>query len=82
MAASTTLHPHIHRPAISRERLANGWPHRVAAGLLVMIGAGFVTYTAIKLLNGKARTLSPMVYVAAAAFVLYFALPLIERVAR
>ena len=43
MAASTTLHPHIHRPAISRERLANGWPHRVAAGLLVMIGAGFVT---------------------------------------
>ena len=46
------------------------------------IGAGFVTYTAIKLLNGKARTLSPMVYVAAAAFVLYFALPLIERVAR
>lgn len=45
MAASTTVHPHFHLPAMSRERLAFGWPHRVAAGLLVVIGAGFVAVT-------------------------------------
>jgi hypothetical protein len=45
MAASTTLHTRIHRPAVSREKLAYGWPHRVAAGLLVVIGAGFVALT-------------------------------------
>jgi AGZA family xanthine/uracil permease-like MFS transporter len=43
------------------------------------IGAGFVMYTAIKLLGGKARELHGMVYAASAAFVVYFALPLIER---
>ena len=43
--ASTTVHTHTHRPAISREKLAYGWPHRVAAGLLVLIGAGFVAIT-------------------------------------
>jgi AGZA family xanthine/uracil permease-like MFS transporter len=46
------------------------------------IGAGFVTYAVIKVLNGKARELSVMVYVAAGAFVVYFALPLIERAVR
>ena len=45
MAASTTAHPHFHLPAMSRERLTFGWPHRVAAGLLVLIGAGFVAVT-------------------------------------
>jgi hypothetical protein len=30
---------------MSRERLTFGWPHRVAAGLLVLIGAGFVAVT-------------------------------------
>jgi AGZA family xanthine/uracil permease-like MFS transporter len=43
------------------------------------IGAGFITYAAIKLLNGKARQVHWMVYLASAAFLLYFALPLIER---
>jgi AGZA family xanthine/uracil permease-like MFS transporter len=43
------------------------------------IGAGFVVFTAIKLLNGKARELSVMVYLASAAFLVYFASPLIER---
>jgi hypothetical protein len=43
--ASTTVHSHVHRPVISRERLAHGWPYRVAAGLLVLIGAGFVAVT-------------------------------------
>ena len=46
------------------------------------IGAGFVTFTAIRLLNGKARSLSPMVYIASAAFVVYFAMPLIERLVK
>jgi AGZA family xanthine/uracil permease-like MFS transporter len=43
------------------------------------IGAGFLTYAAIKLLGGKARQLHAMIYLVCAAFVLYFALPLIER---
>jgi AGZA family xanthine/uracil permease-like MFS transporter len=42
------------------------------------IGAGLVSYAAIKVLAGKARQLRPMLYVAAAAFAVYFALPLIE----
>src|SRR6266403_1558466 len=42
------------------------------------IGAGFVTYAAIKLLRGRAGELHWMVYVACAAFVVYFCLPLIE----
>jgi AGZA family xanthine/uracil permease-like MFS transporter len=42
------------------------------------IGAGFVTYAALKLLNGKAGRVHWMVWVASAAFVVYFALPLIE----
>jgi AGZA family xanthine/uracil permease-like MFS transporter len=36
------------------------------------IGAGFVTYVFIKLARGRAREVSPMMYVAAAAFVIYF----------
>jgi len=43
------------------------------------IGAGFVTYVAIKVLNGKGRQVHWMVYLVAAAFVVYFALPLIEK---
>src|SRR5437870_11827489 len=43
------------------------------------IGAGFVTYVAIKVLNGKGRRVHWMVYLVAAAFVVYFALPLIEK---
>ncbi|MBI2207487.1 MAG: NCS2 family permease [Candidatus Rokubacteria bacterium] len=46
------------------------------------IGAGFVTYAAIKVMRGKARELHAMVYAASAAFVVYFALPLIERAIR
>ena len=43
------------------------------------IGAGFVTYVAIKLLNGRGRQVHWMLYLAAAAFVVYFLLPLLER---
>jgi AGZA family xanthine/uracil permease-like MFS transporter len=43
------------------------------------IGAGFVTWTAIKLLNGKGGRVHWMVYAASIAFVVYFALPLVEK---
>ena len=46
------------------------------------IGAGFVTYAAIKLLRGRGARLHWMVYVACAAFVVYFCLPLIEGAAK
>jgi AGZA family xanthine/uracil permease-like MFS transporter len=46
------------------------------------IGAGFVSYAAIKLLRGRGRQLHAMVYLAAAAFVVYFCLPLIEGAAK
>jgi len=38
------------------------------------IGAGFVTYAFIKLARGRAADVRPMMWVAAAAFVIYFAL--------
>jgi AGZA family xanthine/uracil permease-like MFS transporter len=43
------------------------------------IGAGFVTFSAIKLLAGRGARVHWMVYAASAAFVVYFALPLLER---
>jgi AGZA family xanthine/uracil permease-like MFS transporter len=38
------------------------------------IGAGFVAYVFIKLSRGKAGEVRPMMYIAAAAFVVYFAI--------
>ena len=43
------------------------------------IGAGFVTYVVIKVLNGRGRQVHWMLYLAAAAFLLYFVIPLLER---
>jgi AGZA family xanthine/uracil permease-like MFS transporter len=43
------------------------------------IGAGFVTYTAVKLLRGKGGQVHWMMYLAALAFLVYFLLPSIER---
>jgi AGZA family xanthine/uracil permease-like MFS transporter len=43
------------------------------------IGAGFVAYCFIKLVRGKGDQVAPMMYGAALAFVVYFALPLIQR---
>ncbi len=43
------------------------------------IGAGFVTYVVIKVLNGRGRQVHWMLYLAAGAFVLYFVVPLLER---
>ena len=38
------------------------------------IGAGFVSYVLIKIVRGRARAIPPLMYAAAAAFVLYFVL--------
>jgi len=46
------------------------------------IGAGFVTFAAIKLLRGRGRELHWMLYLTCAAFLVYFCLPLIEGAAR
>ena len=48
MATSTPFHfhvPHIRRGTLTRDNLTFGWPHRVAAALLVLIGAAFVAVT-------------------------------------
>jgi adenine/guanine/hypoxanthine permease len=43
------------------------------------IGAGFIAYCFIKLVRGHGRSVPAMMYAAALAFVIYFALPLIQR---
>ncbi len=43
------------------------------------IGAGFIAYCFIKLVRGKGREVGAMMYGAAAAFVVYFALPAVQR---
>ena len=43
------------------------------------IGAGFITYAFIKLVRGKGRQVHPMMWVAVAAFAIYFALPALRR---
>ena len=43
------------------------------------IGAGFIAYCFIKLVRGKGREVAPMMYAASLAFVVYFVLPLIQR---
>jgi AGZA family xanthine/uracil permease-like MFS transporter len=43
------------------------------------IGAGFIAYCFIKLVRGKASEVPTMMHAAALAFVVYFALPLIQR---
>ena len=42
------------------------------------IGAGFLTHVAIKLFAGRAAAVHPMLWLASAAFVLYFALPFLQ----
>jgi AGZA family xanthine/uracil permease-like MFS transporter len=43
------------------------------------IGAGFVSYAAIKLARGKGREVHWLLWVVAAAFVVYFAIEPVER---
>src|SRR3990172_3756064 len=44
------------------------------------IGAGFVTYTFLKVVRGKGREVHWMMYLASAAFAIYFALPWLKQV--
>ena len=37
------------------------------------IGAGFIAYVAIKVMNGRVREVHPLMAVSAAAFILFFA---------
>jgi AGZA family xanthine/uracil permease-like MFS transporter len=46
------------------------------------IGAGFVTYSAVTLASGRGRRAPALLHVASAAFLLYFALPGLERLLR
>jgi AGZA family xanthine/uracil permease-like MFS transporter len=43
------------------------------------IGAGFIAYAAIKALSGRGRQVHWMVYLASAAFAVYFLLPALEK---
>ena len=43
------------------------------------IGAGFVSYAVLKATQGKAREVSPLLWVIAALFVVYFAIDPITR---
>ena len=46
------------------------------------IGAGFITYVVIELVAGRGRRVHWMLYLTAAAFVLYFCVPLLETAVR
>jgi AGZA family xanthine/uracil permease-like MFS transporter len=43
------------------------------------IGAGFVTHVALRVLNGRGGQVHWMLYLSAAAFVVYFVLSVLER---
>jgi hypothetical protein len=52
---------------------------RSGVALLVLaIGAGFVSYAVIKVVQGRAREVHPLLWVVAALFVIYFAIAPIE----
>jgi AGZA family xanthine/uracil permease-like MFS transporter len=42
------------------------------------IGFGFITYTLVRVAQGQASKVHPFMYVASAAFVLYFLVPLLQ----
>ncbi|MDQ3897062.1 MAG: NCS2 family permease, partial [Actinomycetota bacterium] len=44
------------------------------------IGAGFVSYAAVRLATGRARDVHPLLWVVAGLFVLYFGIEIVERV--
>jgi adenine/guanine/hypoxanthine permease len=50
--------------------------YSIAAG----IGVGFITYVIINAFTGKAKEIKPLMWIGAAAFVVYFALPGIQSV--
>ena len=44
------------------------------------IGAGFISFIVIRVAQGKARTVSWMMYAASLGFLIYFAFPFIRQV--
>ena len=50
--------------------------------ITIGIGAGFITYVVLKVARGKARTLHPLMWVVAGAFVIYFASGLLKLLVR
>ena len=50
--------------------------YSIAAG----IGIGFIAYVVINAFTGKAKEIKPLMWIAAAAFVIYFAIPAIQKV--
>ena len=42
------------------------------------IGFGFIAYTLIRIVQGKAREVSRMLWAASAGFILYFLIPLLQ----
>jgi AGZA family xanthine/uracil permease-like MFS transporter len=42
------------------------------------IGAGFITYVFLRLVNGRAREIHPLMWVISLAFVIYFVIPLLS----
>jgi hypothetical protein len=45
MAGTATFHPHVPHLGITRAQLRVGWPRKLAAGLMVLIGAAFIAVT-------------------------------------
>jgi AGZA family xanthine/uracil permease-like MFS transporter len=45
------------------------------------IGAGFITFTLMKILHGRFREVHPLMYVVTLGFIIYFAIPLLHRIA-
>lgn len=43
------------------------------------IGAGFITFTFMKIIRGRLRDIHPLMYVITIGFLIYFAIPLLER---
>jgi AGZA family xanthine/uracil permease-like MFS transporter len=43
------------------------------------IGAGFITYTFLRVVSGRAREIHPLMWIVTLAFVIYFVVPLIDR---
>jgi AGZA family xanthine/uracil permease-like MFS transporter len=42
------------------------------------IGFGFIAFTIVRLAEGRAREVHPLMYIASAAFALYFLVPLLQ----
>ena len=71
--------PRSYSAATARVQQGQGLVVPFAWSISNGIGAGFVSYVAIKVLNGKRRQVHGLMYGVAAAFVLYFVSPVLEK---